>query len=46
MARLQIDIDPAIKQRLKIHAVRIDTTMSEIIEQALRAYLPVEGSSK
>lgn len=39
MARLQVDIDEELKTRLKLHAVRQDKTMSDIVEIALAAYL-------
>ena len=39
MARLQLDIDSEVKQRLKLLAVREDRTMSEVVEAALLEYL-------
>jgi predicted transcriptional regulator len=39
MARLQLDIDPDLKQRLKLMAVREDRTMSDVVEAALLEYL-------
>ena len=39
MARLQLDIDSGVKQRLKLQSVREDRTMSEIVEAALVEYL-------
>lgn len=39
MARLQLDIDAEVKQRLKLLAVREDRTMSEVVEAALLEYL-------
>ncbi len=39
MARLQLDIDADVKQRLKLMAVREDRTMSEVAEAAIVEYL-------
>ena len=39
MARLQLDIDTDLKQRLKLMAVREDRTMSDVVEAALIEYL-------
>jgi predicted transcriptional regulator len=39
MARLQLDIDADLKQRLKLMAVREDRTMSDVVEAALLEYL-------
>jgi hypothetical protein len=47
MARLQVDIDEELKTRLKLHAVRQDKTMSDIVELAVAAYLDkVEKAGK
>ena len=40
MARLQLDINEEIKQRLKVQAVTRGKTMSEVVEEALAVYLP------
>jgi predicted transcriptional regulator len=43
MARLQIDVDADLKQRLKVFAAQTDQTMSQVIEQALEKFLPIES---
>lgn len=45
MARLQLDINEEIKQRLKVQAVTRGKTMSEVVEEALAMYLPQLESS-
>jgi len=40
MARLQLDINEEIKQRLKVQAVTRGKTMSDVVEEALEIYLP------
>jgi predicted transcriptional regulator len=46
MARLQVDLPPDLKQRLKLAAVRRDETMSEVVIAALIDFLPkTEGQA-
>jgi hypothetical protein len=40
MARLQVDVSEEMKQRLKILSITKKTSMSEIVEAALAAYVP------
>jgi predicted DNA-binding protein len=44
--RLQVDVSEEIKTRLKLHAVRTDKTMSELVEEALKEYLDKKENIK
>lgn len=45
--RLQVDVSEEVKTRLKIYSVKADTTMSEVVEIALKEYLDkVESADK
>jgi|LakMenEpi03Aug12_release.lakeMendotaPanAssembly.Ray.scaffolds.fasta_scaffold1709060_2 hypothetical protein len=47
MARLQVDVSEEMKQRLKILSITRKTSMSELVESALEAFVPqLEAQTK
>lgn len=42
MVQMNLKVRRSIKRRLKLHAIRSDTSMAELVEQALEALLPDE----
>jgi predicted DNA-binding protein len=46
LMRLQVDVSEEIKSRLKIYSVTAGTTMSEVVEKALKEYLDRVESAK
>ena len=46
MARLQADVDEDVKTQAKIKALEEGTTLSDIVERALREYLKMPIKKK
>ncbi len=44
--RLQVDVSEEIKTKLKLQAVKVGKTMSELVEEALREYLDKADKAK
>ncbi|MCX4239760.1 hypothetical protein [Paraliomyxa miuraensis] len=39
---MNLKVRRSIKRRLKLYSIRADTSMAELVEQALEAFLPDE----
>jgi len=44
--RITLDIDPALKLRASIAALKRQTTLTRLIEEALRAYLKTDDKRR
>ena len=44
--RITLDIDPALKLRANIAALKRQTTLTKLIEEALRAYLRTDDKRR
>lgn len=42
MVQMNLKVRRSIKRRLKLYSIRSDTSMAELVEQALEAFLPDE----